>query len=43
VWESLEAFQDFKQKYRDDYQQLDNLCEAFTLEEKHIGVFRLGK
>jgi hypothetical protein len=39
VWESLDAFRDFKQTYRTEYEQLDKICEAFTLAETFIGAF----
>lgn len=40
VWESLEAFSRFKQNFGDDYEQLDQLCEQFTTEERRLGIFQ---
>ena len=40
MWNSLEAYQDFKQAYRIEYEQMDKICEAFTVEEKYWGTFQ---
>jgi heme-degrading monooxygenase HmoA len=41
VWENLEAFYHFKQSFGDDYERLDKLCEQFTEEERHLGIFQI--
>ena len=43
VWESLEAYLDFKQKNQAEYEQLDKICQAFTLGETFIGAFQIGE
>jgi quinol monooxygenase YgiN len=38
-WRSLKAFEEFKKKYRTEYETLDQQCEQFTVEEQLIGYF----
>jgi hypothetical protein len=38
-WASLEAFDTFKFKFKKEYQELDEICEDFTISEKKLGVF----
>jgi heme-degrading monooxygenase HmoA len=39
IWDNAESFAQFKKDFREAYSELDKLCEALTLEEKHIGNF----
>src|SRR5438128_988792 len=39
IWENAAAFQQFKNDCRDEYDQLDKLCEELTLKEVRIGNF----
>jgi heme-degrading monooxygenase HmoA len=39
-WDDLAAFQNFKESYRHDYEELDKLCEQFTQEESCLGIFQ---
>ena len=41
VWEDFPAFQDFKQRFQAEYEQLDKLCEPFTVEERCLGIFQI--
>lgn len=38
-WQSQSAFSAMKQNIRDEYDKLDEQCEAYTLFESHIGFF----
>ena len=38
-WDSLPSYEKFRVEHDDDFNKLDRECEAFTLEEKRIGVF----
>ena len=40
-WDDLAAFQNFKENFRPDYEQLDKLCEQFTEEERCLGIFQV--
>ena len=39
VWDSLAAYEAFKQKHHDEYLRLDQSFERLTAEECSIGVF----
>ena len=41
VWENLHAFHDFKQRFQNEYERLDKVCEPFTTEERWLGVFQV--
>ena len=38
-WQSYSSFSAMKQIIAVEYKILDELCEAYTLSEKHIGLF----
>ena len=40
-WDDIAAFQDFKEGYQYDYEELDKLCEQFTEEERCLGIFQV--
>ena len=39
-WQSYAAFARMRKALADDYDELDRQCEAYTLSERHVGVFR---
>lgn len=39
-WKSIKAFQQFKEKYAEEYMALDRRCEAMTILEREVGIFR---
>lgn len=41
VWDSLAAYDAFKQQHHDDYTRLDQSFENLTTEERSVGVFEL--
>jgi quinol monooxygenase YgiN len=38
-WTSAEAYARFRQQHAEDYENLDELCTAWTESEQQIGVF----
>lgn len=38
-WECEKAYQEFRQKFSREYDELDELCEGFTVRETPIGSF----
>jgi len=38
-WETMQAFEDFKQKFAREYQELDRAGEELTEEELRLGIF----
>jgi quinol monooxygenase YgiN len=40
-WESIDAFHNFRQDFREAYEQLDQLCEQFTTQECCLGIFQV--
>ena len=38
-WESLDAFKQFKERFKDEYPALDLRCEELTEKEEHVGDF----
>jgi hypothetical protein len=39
IWEDRASFDEFKDKFREEYDRLDRECEALTLKEIRIGEF----
>lgn len=39
-WDNLDAFEKFKAKYSNEYQDIDIACEKITISEQKIGVFK---
>jgi len=40
-WESAAHFEDFKQRFAEDYARLDARCEALTEAEDFVGAFEV--
>lgn len=38
-WESLAAWDSFKQQFAREYEELDRICGELTDSEEHVGVF----
>ena len=38
-WASVEDLDAFKKQFAKAYEELDQVCEELTIEEKHVGVF----
>ena len=38
-WTSRSAFETFRERWADDYRELDERCEALTLREEALGTF----
>jgi hypothetical protein len=38
-WKTEQAYKSFREKYANEYNALDKLCEGLTEEEKFIGCF----
>jgi len=38
-WESRAAYEEFREKYAAEYEELDKQCEAMTEKEKHVGYY----
>jgi heme-degrading monooxygenase HmoA len=38
-WTSRAAFETFRERWADDYRELDKRCEALTLREEALGTF----
>lgn len=38
-WTSQAAYERFKTQHREQYASIDRVCEAFTVEENHLGNF----
>ena len=39
LWDSHDAYEQFRQQNREAYSALDHSCEAMILREKHLGSF----
>ncbi len=39
-WRSEESWSSFRARFTKEFETLDARCEAFTLEERRIGLFR---
>ena len=39
LWESLETFAAFKERFAAEYEALDRACEPLSIEERRIGSF----
>lgn len=39
VWRSREAYSQFKDRFAEDYSQIDKLCESLTESERFVGIF----
>ncbi len=39
LWESLAAHEEFRERYREEYEELDRKCEGLTVKEKHLGEY----
>lgn len=40
-WVSREACRAFRERTRQDFEALDERCEAFTIQESHLGDFQI--
>jgi len=40
-WDSIESFNNFKMQFKSEYLKMDQICEAFTISENHIGSFEV--
>ena len=40
VWEHRQAFEDFRRRFADDFEQLDRACALLTLREAPLGTFQ---
>lgn len=40
-WVSREACRAFRERFRQDFEALDERCEGFTVRETHLGDFEL--
>lgn len=38
IWQDEASYHAFKQEFHDEYQRIDQQCEALTLEEKPLGI-----
>ena len=38
-WDSLAAYEAFGRRHAEEYRAIDAMCEAFTCEERRLGVF----
>ena len=38
LWGSREAYEEFREKFAGEYEEIDKSLERFTLREAHIGV-----
>ncbi|HET7745687.1 MAG TPA: antibiotic biosynthesis monooxygenase family protein [Vicinamibacteria bacterium] len=41
-WESLAAWEDFRRRFKAEYEALDARCEALTSRESRIGTFEVA-
>jgi heme-degrading monooxygenase HmoA len=41
-WESEDAYETFRAVHEQEYQQIDEQCEALTINESEIGRFSIG-
>lgn len=42
LWESVEAFEDFRRRFAEEFARLDEACEALTLEERTLGTYEIA-
>lgn len=40
-WDSLEAYEEFRLANRQEYDEMDNRFQAFTVSERCLGVFEM--
>jgi len=40
IWRSFDSYQEFKKRFRSEYEEMDRKCEAFTVDERCIGIFQ---
>ena len=41
TWKSREQYLSFREEFRDEFEALDEKCEAFTINEQSLGDFEL--
>lgn len=41
TWDDLASFEAFQKQHAAEYAEIDRACEAFTLEERHLGTFEV--
>jgi hypothetical protein len=41
TWESLEQYHSFREEFRNEFDTLDKICEAYTRKESFLGGFDL--
>ena len=41
TWDDLASYEAFRKQHAAQYGEIDGVCEAFTLEERHIGTFEV--
>jgi heme-degrading monooxygenase HmoA len=39
LWESREAYEEFRKKYAAGYAEIDKRCDGLTLREEHLGEY----
>ena len=39
LWESREAYEEFREKWAVEYAAIDSRCEGLTRSEKHLGEY----
>jgi quinol monooxygenase YgiN len=39
-WRDLTSFESFKKRHQTEYDELDRQCEALTIKETRIGIFK---
>jgi heme-degrading monooxygenase HmoA len=42
VWESLDAYRSFRERFVAEYERIDQMCGALTLSEQQIGIFEVS-
>ena len=40
-WDSLEAHRTMRERFAREHEELDRLCEEFTVRETHLGAFEV--
>ena len=38
-WESQKAYEEFREKFKAEYAELDRICEGLTVGEKHLSEY----
>ena len=40
-WESRAAYEEFREKFAAEYEELDRECEGLTVKERHLGQYEV--